>query len=208
MLKIETVEFNPVEEIPKKSVITKLREVLTTKQRKEVDVFLKKNYYTFWRFLHVFYHSGSREIELTKLTKDKVKIDEQYFIVTVLKRGQPCEVKKPIKNSILNLWQEVYSDAKEGQFLFSKGLRPSDKRINANQITRRWREHVKGKLGITADFYKLKHLNLDEVSDILSLEQASKLAGHLSTATTAEFYTVGKSERDLNQLKCIQNKFA
>lgn len=97
-----------------------------------------------------------------KLTKDKVKIDEHYFIVTVLKRGQPCEVKKPIKNSILNLWQEVYSEAKEGQFLFSKGLRPSDKRINANQTLARTR---KGKLGITADFYSLKHLNLDEVSD-------------------------------------------
>ena len=103
LLNIETVEFNPVKEIPKKSVITKLREVLTMEQRKKVDVFLKKNYYTFWRFLHIFYHSGSREVELTKLTKDKVRIDEQYFVVTVLKRGQPCEVKKPIKNSILNL---------------------------------------------------------------------------------------------------------
>lgn len=208
LLNIETVEFNPVKEIPKKSVITKLREVLTMEQRKKVDVFLKKNYYTFWRFLHIFYHSGSREVELTKLTKDKVRIDEQYFVVTVLKRGQPCEVKKPINNSVLNLWEEIYSEAKQGQFLFSKGLRPGDERVNPNQITRRWREHVKKKLGITADFYSLKHLNLDEVSDILSLEQASKLAGHLSTATTAEFYTVGKSERDLNQLKSIQNKFA
>ena len=79
---------------------------------------------------------------------------------------------------------------------------------NKHQITKRWKTHVKDKLKITADFYSLKHLNLDKVSEILSLEAASKMASHLSTKTTEGSYTIGKRERDLKQLRGLNNSFA
>ena len=68
-------------------------------------------------------------------------------------------------------------------YVFSKGLKPGSGQIRADQITRRWRRHVKGKvekggLGVTADFYSLKHLNLDETAAVLDSKDASAMASH------------------------------
>ena len=111
-------------------------------------------------------------------------------------------------DSVKKLCEEICNEAKAGQFLFSKKLCPGSDSISPRQITRRWKTHVKDKLKITADFYSLKHLNLDEVSEILSIEAASKMASHLSTKTTEDSYTIGKSERDLKQLRGLNNSFA
>lgn len=208
LLNVEAIEINPVRNIEKKVTINIMREVLTKEERKKVNNHLRKNYFTFWRFLQIFFHSGARETELLKIKKEKVFLNEQYFIVTVMKRGQPTEIKKPIKDSVKYLWVEITTEAKEGQFLFSKNLCPANHSISPRQITRRWKSHVKEKLKITADFYSLKHLNLDEVSEILDIEAASKMASHLSTKTTEDSYAIGKSERDFKQLRGINNSFA
>ncbi|HUZ59147.1 MAG TPA: hypothetical protein VMU83_10225 [Hanamia sp.] len=208
LLNVEAIEGNPVRDIEKKTTIKTMREVLTQEERKKINKYLMENYFNFWRFLQIFFHSGARETELMKLKKEKVFINDQYYIVTVMKRGQPTEVKKPIKDSVKKLWEEISNEAKVGQFLFSKNLCPGADSISPRQITRRWKTHVKDKLKITADFYSLKHLNLDEVSEILSLEAASKMASHLSTKTTEGSYTIGKSERDLKQLRGLNNSFA
>lgn len=68
----------------------------------------------------------------------------------------------------------------------------------------RW--HVKNKLGICADFYSLKHSNLDEVSEMAGLEIAKKLAGHTNINTT-KIYTIGESSRQSEIIKGIKNKF-
>ena len=205
--KIQTITENPLAEIEKEKTLKKIRVVLNNKERKKVDSFLKKSNYSFWRFAQIFFHSGAREAELMLLTTDKVNLAEQYFIVTVKKGIQQCEVKKPIKNIIKSLWIEIMNEAKSGQFLFAKGLRPGDKAINANQITRRWRTHVKNKLKIPADFYSLKHLNLDEIAEELSMKDSAKMASHTSTKTT-RVYAINEDGRQLERLKNMKNAFA
>lgn len=207
LVHVKAVEFNPIRDIIRKKQYKKIREVLSPEQRTLVNNFLQENIYTFWRFLHIFFHSGARETELMGVTKEKVFLREQYFIVTTLKRGGPTEVRKPIKTIIKHLWEEIYNSAAPGDFLFAKNLQPGKVKISAWQISRRWREHAKKKLGITADFCCLKHMNLDEVEDILSMKEAVKMASHLSTSTT-EIYTVGKQQRDLVKLQNIENSFA
>ena len=68
--------------------------------------------------------------------------------------------------------------------------------------------HVKKKLGITADFYSLKHLNLDEISGALDIEAAAMMAGHTSPVITMKHYAVNEKDREMERLRKVNNKFS
>lgn len=145
--------------------------------------------------------------------KEDVDIAGQRFKITVNKGHGPSEEWRTIKDIILPLWQEIIAEAKNKDFLFSKGLRPGPIPISAWQITRRWRTHVKapiekGGLSITADFYSLKHSNLDETAKELSAIEASKAAGHTSTIVTLNHYLVGEEERQHERIRKVNNSFS
>ena len=199
------LEYNPAYQIKRLKTVKRLRKTLTLQERKTIDLRLRESKYTFWRFMHIFFHSSSRESELMLLKKSDVDIVGQKFKVTILK-GM-TETFKPIKDIVLPLWQQVYNEAKTGQFLFAKGLCPGDVSINPRQITRRWRVHVKEKLNIEADFYSMKHSNLDEIAAALSLEDASKAASHTTPVITMD-YTYGEKERQMNRVKKVNNAFS
>src|ERR1019366_2019576 len=57
--KIQTIEVNPLAEIEKEKTIQTIRIVLNDQERKKVNEFLRKNYYEFWRFAQIFFHSGA-----------------------------------------------------------------------------------------------------------------------------------------------------
>ncbi len=210
LLKFELVEANYVENIDKRKSTKKIRETLTPDQRKTVNQLLYHKSYQFWRFLHIFFHSGSRETEMLRLRHDDIDMAGQRFKVLVKKGGAYREEWRVIKNVILPLWEEVYNESEKGQYLFSEGLAPMlrDKPIRREQITRRWKVHVKNPLAITADFYSLKHTNLDETAELLSIHDASKMAGHTSTVITMKHYAVGEKKRQDEKLKGVGNSFA
>lgn len=204
----EAVQCNVPYSLKKQKTIKKIRETLTNDQRVRVNAHLRDNYYSFWRFLQVFFHSGSRETEMVCVQYDHVNLIEQKFRVTIKKGKVTKEVWRPIKDIALPLWREIMSEANAGQFLFSKGLVPGGLKINAHQITKRWRVHVKQKLNVTADFYSLKHSNLDETAAILSLQDASIMAGHTSTIITMKHYAHGEKDRQNERLRKVSNSFA
>ncbi len=79
--------------------------------------------------------------------------------------------------------------------------------IRRDQISRRWKEHVKEKLKINCDFYSLKHLNLDETTELLGKEAAAEMASHTTTKMVEKHYAVGEKARQLQRLKEIDNRF-
>ena len=157
--------------------------------------------------MQIFFQSGARESELLRLKTEDDNLKEQYFKITVFKRKIPVEEKRPIKTISLPFWTELIEMALPGQYVFSKNLLPGNFSISPAQITRRWRTHIKEKLRIKADFYSLKHLNLDEITEQLSPQLASALAGHTSTKMIEEVYAVGHKERMMQKLKNIENPF-
>lgn len=210
LVKLDAVEANYVELIDREKSIKRIREELTKSQRKLVnEVIWKKDYY-WWRLLHIFFHSGSREVEVLRLTFSDVDMDKERFKVLVKKGGLYQEEWRPIKTVVLHLWKEVMKEAKVGEYLFAEGLQPGkrDKPIRREQLTRRWRMHIKKPYGITADFYSLKHTNLDETAELLSIQDASKMAGHTSTVITMKHYTKGEKQRQNDRLKAVDNSFA
>lgn len=209
LVKLEVCDANYPLVLDKEKNTRKIRETLTKEQRAQINTLLFEKDRNFWRFLHIFFHSGSREVEMLRLKAGDVDIKNQRFKALVKKGRSYREEWRTIKTVVLNLWQEVLSLAKPNDYLFHVGLVPgsSDKPIRTEQVSKRWLRHVKKPLGITADFYSLKHSNLDETAELLSIQEASKAAGHSSTVVTMEHYLTGEKERQHNRLKKVNNSF-
>lgn len=203
LVELEAIESNPIRDLKKRKVTKKIRETLTAEQRKKVDEHLRDNFPDFRRFVHVFFHSGARITELLSLQVKDVDLPGQKYRVIVKKGATRREVWKPIKDIAVPFWRLSKNPE---DFVFSQGLVPGKSRIRTEQITRRWDTHVKKKLDITADFYSLKHSNLDETSELLSLQDASKMASHTGTVITMT-YATGEKDRQNERLKKLNNPF-
>lgn len=207
LLEFEVIDSNIMKDIRKKTTEKKIRETLSEDERIQVNEFLKINYPDFWRFTIIFFHSGGRITELLRLQINDVDINKQVYKTLIKKANQLQWIERPIKDIALHLWQSSIFGRKE-DYVFSTGLIPGPEMIAYKNIQRRWKMHVKDKLGITADFYALKHLNLDETAELLSLEDAARLAGHKDTSMVLNHYAVGESNRQLERLKKMGNEFA
>ncbi|HEX7906218.1 MAG TPA: tyrosine-type recombinase/integrase [Chitinophagaceae bacterium] len=213
LIEHEATEIDPISKIKKFIVDREARQVLTPEERKAVDEHLRIKTFSFWRFTHIFFHSGARESELMKVRGLDVDLKKQRYRVTIMKGGRSRVVWKVIKTIVLPLWMDVISEAKPSDYLFAKGLKPGPVAISASQISRRWRRHVKappekGGLGIQADFYSLKHLNLDEISAALDARAAAKMASHTTPVITLKHYLVTHEEREMEDLMKINNSFS
>jgi integrase len=229
--KHEVMEVNPVDGIDKEKYIGDKRETLTDQeQRQAIDRYLKSKYYTFWRFLHIFYHSGCRETEMVSIVRSDVNLTNDTFDIVVKKGTSYRRVTKAINQNAKALWQEIISEADgllpggplEKLFLFNEELSPlwREKPIRSDQITKRWYRLVKqrqNELGfkVTADFYSLKHLNTTEQIDIAlqsaikeATEKVAKQNGHTTTAMVKQVYDINSEERNLKINQIAQNKFA
>lgn len=208
LVELEAVDYNPLKDISKKKGVQKLRKVLSIESRQRINEYLQIHHYRFWLFTNIFFHSGSRLTEMMQIKRKDVYLDKQSFIITIKKGNIYKEVEKPIKSIALNFWKESIANAKDEDYIFSKGLYPGSSPIQSYQITKRWKLQVKKKLRIQEDFYSLKHINLDETAELLSRKDASVMASHTSTQITSKYYALFESKRQLERLKSIENPFS
>ncbi|WP_162944848.1 tyrosine-type recombinase/integrase [Flavisolibacter nicotianae] len=207
LLQHQAVEFNPVRDLKKKKTIKNIRPVLSLEECARVDQFTKAYDERLWRFVHIFFHSGSRTTEILKVKGEHVDLKRQKVRYLVLKGKNYEWVERTIKDIAVPFWQAAMEGCSKGDYVFSKGLQPGASSIRAEQISRRWRKHIKGKLGIDCDFYSLKHLNTDQTAALLDLKTASAHNSHKSTKTTLT-YAVNERERVHQKLKEVNNSFA
>jgi integrase len=208
---MEAIDLNPWTGIKKLAIVKKIRQTLTIEERIAVYEHLAKVNPVFRRFMHIFFHAGSRVRELLAVQKKHVDLKAQKVKYTVLKGGRPHEVIRPLKTIALPFWIEVLAICGPDDFLFSEGLAPGPQEIRREQIGRRWNTWVKDTkrgLGITADFYSIRHSNLDEVTNMLSMKEAAKLAGHSNTRMLEQHYAVGEEARAQERLREVHNPFA
>lgn len=211
LVELEAVDTNIIRDIAKQKTVVKIRPLLTQEERIRVNEHLREKYPSFHRFTHIFFHSGSRLTELVELKGKDVDLVKQHYKVTIKKGAYRREVLKPIKNIALEFWRAQMAFCGQEDYVFSVNLEPGPAKIDPNQVTRRWHNHVKHPikgLGIKADFYSLKHLNLEETAELLSLQDAAKMAGHTTTAITTKHYVHGEKARQDEKLKGVGNDFA
>lgn len=212
LFKMEAVEFNPLSLIERVRAIKQARVMPTLEERKKINKHLKENQYEFWRAIQLFYHSGARETEFMRLQAKDVNLKLQEVTYTIEKGVEVREgVIRPIKNSVLPLWKEIMKQAKSDDYIFSVGLVPGPTPVRREQFARRWRLHVKDKLGIKADLYSLKHLNTTEVMDELDkfynpAKDVAKMNAH-NEAMVVSIYDKGNKGRKDNKIKEVKNRF-
>lgn len=215
--KLEAVKFNPVLEIEKIRVERKIKNTLSEAQRILIDEYLLNNDPNFRRYIHIFFHSGSRIAELSRLQGKDIDIDKQRFKITVRKGQIVRQEWRPIKNIALDFWVEAVKNCGLEDYVFSRGVKPWRAPVLPEYITKRWlkvikKDKLKGGLGISIDFYSLKHLNLDETAEQISAMQdgimaAADMAGHTTPVITLK-YAQGERDRQNERLKKLGNKFA
>lgn len=215
--KHRAIKSNPAIEIERLKSVKKIRKTTSAEERKKISDHLRLRDYPFWRFVQIFFHSGSRESELMRLQGKDVNLKKQTFKCLVKKGREYREMEGVIKNSVLPLWEEILKDCGPEQYLFSKGLLPGEKPIRPDQVGRRWHNMVKrqpqkkyarwGGLGIDANLYSLKHTNTTQIAGILSDEDAARMNKHTSTAMVVKIYDVERGDRQAERLKNVGNEF-
>ena len=208
LMLMQAVDSNPVKDIPKEEVITKLKTVLKPEERQRINEFLFNNDRDYWRFIHIFFHSGCRRTELCRLKTEDVDLNNQVFKVLIKKGRKQRECLKPIKNIALDFWKEQLAGSEKSDYVFSSTFRNGKFKLQPETISKKWKAYVKDNLKIDVDFYALKHLNLDEISNVLNAEAAARMAGHTSTVITLKHYLVNEEQREMEKLKRVSNKFA
>ena len=214
LVELEMIPANPVKDIKRRKVERKQKAVLTLEERAAVDAYLKTNYPAFYRFVHIFFHSGARVRELLRVKCGQVDLNRQRFKVVIRKGKEYRETWKVIKDVALPYWTEIDLSEKDN-YLFSRNLNPGAAPIRPDQINKRWKRIIMDKdwelygkkdHKITATFYSLKHLHSDETAALLSIEDAAKINSHTGTDVTL-LYAQGEKERQLDRIKKLKNKF-
>jgi site-specific recombinase XerC len=200
------VFHNPIKDIRKKKTVKKIRETLEVDELNKIFKILKTNHYTFYRYGMIFFHSGARSAELFRVQKKDVNLAKQEYKITILKGSVSKEVIKVILPNAMPFWTEVVSECTtEDDFLFTRNLQPSLTATQPYQITKRWKRLVKDKYNVTADFYALKHLFLDELDKATSESSmlSKGMASH-ETDVTEKVYLQGRNGRKNEALKNIR----
>jgi integrase len=212
LIEMEAVETNPLILIKKLKTVTKERRIPTQEERDLINNFLKTKYYYFWRAVQIFFMSGSREIELMAVKKSDVDLQNQRCKYTIKKRKQEEIVWRPITYAALPLWQEIYNEAREGDYLFSYDLKPGTHLLLTEALSKRWKRHIKEGLKLNIDLYTLKHLNTTELMDKLDKEynpvpDVAGLTSHKSEAMIVKIYDVKNKDRKNEKVKRIGGTF-
>jgi len=146
------------------------------------------------------------KVRPTRVQGEHVSLEKQKVKYLVLKGQQHEWVERTIKDIALPFWQSALHNCGPKDYVFSVGLKPGGRPIRPEQISRRWRIHIKKKLGIHCDFYSLKHLNTDQTAAAIDLKTASAHNSHKSTKTTLT-YAVNEKERVHQNIKEVNNSF-
>jgi integrase len=206
----DIVSHNTMLDVPKLKKIRNPRRVITIEEKEIIKNNKHLLTYEFWRYIIILKLSGARIIELLRVKKEHVDLQNREFKVLV-KKGSGDQRWEPraITKVSFPFWEELYNQAQRYQYLFGEDLLPQtrEKPIRREQITRRWNRHMKKKLGIGADVYSLKHFYLDEVAKELGIKEAQIAAGHSTPVITMNHYAINEKQRQLDRLKEVDIDF-
>lgn len=204
----DAVTGNPIRDISKKTVTKKIRPVPTDDERKKIKDHLSEKHPAFYNFIQLFFHSGVRITELLSLKPGNVDLKNQRYRCIIKKGRSAREVDRTIKSIAVPLWEWFLDGCPNDHFIFGPYFKPALKPMYCEVPSRYWKKYVKKELGVTADFYSLKHAHTTEVVDLLSAKDAAFVNGHQSTDMVAKVYDIRHSQRQHERIKSLENKFA
>lgn len=208
LLEYEVVPANiPLALKKKDKAVKKKRDSLTTEQRQTIDKYLHENYKGYWRFVHIFFHSGARETEIMRVRVKDVDIKNQRVKYLIKKGKSYREEYRVIKDISLPFWIEAIEGAESEWFVFSDNKMPGSREVRPDSINTFWYRHCKKILGVTADFYSLKHINTTETRKLSGIANAA-LQNAESEDMIRKHYDLDHEADEFAALRKVGNKFA
>ncbi len=205
---LEIIDFNPMVRMKPKKTVQKLKVVLNDRQREMIKNHIKKHHFNFWIFINIYFHAGCRLTEIRNLRVSDVNLDNQTFVILVKKGKNYVEKVYPIKNIAMKYWMHLLSGPhKPSDYVFQWNYLPGPKRMDRSTPSNKWKRVVKDELNIKVDLSSLRHLNLDEITMKRSLSAAAVAGGHTSTLMVQKHYAVRERERQVENLKSMDNEF-
>lgn len=146
---------------------------------------LKSINYKLWRILTMYYASQTRITEFRDIKISDIHFEKQYFKIFEKKGKRYHEVLKPINIHVSHLWKELLEEAnKDDIYLFCNDLIPGTEACTEWSLSNKYRRWVKGKLGIKADMYSLRHTFANYITKEYGIPEAQKALGHTNQITT------------------------
>lgn len=208
LIDFEVLDQNIVKTVPKHKTVKKLRQVIPDEELEEILKFLHDEYYSFYRYVKIFYHSGSRTTEMFALKAKDINLEKREFKIVINKGKTPTEEIKAILPDVFDLWQEVINECDDNNnYLFSTGYLPGKIKSKTRLNSANWTYYVQKKLNVHYTFYMLKHKFLDILDQYQNQvvynnnNIASIHAGHTTTKMTEKHYLMGKKKRQIEALK-------
>lgn len=203
----EATDRNPAKNVVIEVTVEKKQTALSIEDINRILVYLKATDYNFYRFMYIFYHTGSRPVELCRLRYEDVNLSKGTYTVVIFKKKKKYKVvSKPIHNDVVSLWREVMSEAKPGEYLFGHGFKPGPNRYKAASYSNKYKEQIKDGLGIQENFYTLKHRKLSELRQYMLSTEAMELSRKVTQQaathdnfSTTEIY-LGEEQSLINTL--------
>lgn len=208
LLIIEAVDSNPAKDLPIEKHVFRKRVLPTPSEMMIIDTNLKTKDYYFWRYVRIFFRSGSRNTELLSLKNDHhVDLERQEFTIMVKKGRHYREDTRVITDDVMDFWREVLDETPPGQYLFSTFFKPGPVRIGNDQPNKRWKKLVKQDMGINKDLNSLVNLNADRIDELKGLKYAAAMRGHADESMMKKHYAVGHEKRVREELKGLRVDF-
>lgn len=214
LMEMEATEVNPVLGIKRKKHAKQIRQVLTPEECQLIDDYTFQFDRHFWLFIHTFYHSGARESEILRVQGKHVNLKKQSVKYLVLKGRDYQWVERPIKDIALPFWQKALEGCAPDDYVFSAGQKPGRTPISPRQLPRKWKRHIKDRLGIDCGMYMLKHLNTTRTVDYLELmgsagsqALAARQNGHANEKMVATVYDIKSRARIDERVRQVDNPF-
>lgn len=202
----EYTDYNPFAKMKKRTVVKELKRVATPSERQIIDRYIKQKDRCYWRFMHIFFHSGAREAELCRMKMTDVHLEERYFIVEIRKGQSKRKEIKAMLPEAYGHWAEIVKEG--GEHPFGTDFQPGSKPVLVDQVSKLWKRYVKDELKLGhIDFYSLKHLHTDLIAEMANLDLAKTHDDHMQEKTTESIYAVGSKKRKLDKLKQLNIKF-
>lgn len=202
------VDVNIIRDIRKEKTHQKLRELITADEQIIISNHFKTTNPEYHRFLHIFFYSGARPIELLQIKRTDVDLESGYFKVTVNKGRNSREELRPILDVAMPFWVAATDGAEPDDYIFALKLKPGKKKVTTNYVSNIWLMEVKRGLGINKDLYALKATSLDEIARSMDIQAAADMAGHSTKVITIKHYATGEKRRQAERLKRANISFA
>lgn len=203
LIQWDILETNPAHNIKNLPVeVTRANVPATPEQHEKIKEYLITNQPHFYIFIATIFHTGIRPKEILDIQLNMIDCKRQQFILPPNITKTNKERVVPINNHLLAMFEELHLNIYPEDFYLFGSYRekgkgnigkyidfiPGPTKLKRDTATKRWKRHIKDKLGIDVNMYSNKHAGANaKILSGIDLDALRDLYGHESKLMTERY---------------------